>query len=108
MKRDSNPVTTPVIAAAMRRRRAGRGTRFEEVENNYVAQTRVTIGHNSGNRKGAGARPGNRNAETHGATTAEMRAFRLYVWTLCRSARRLLALRKAAIAAMKFEAKTRR
>ncbi|MBS0472572.1 MAG: hypothetical protein JSR60_15980 [Proteobacteria bacterium] len=70
-----------------------------KVENNYVAQSRVTIGHNSGNR--AGARPGNRNAQTHGATNAEMRALKRRVWILTRSARRLLALRKAALAAQK-------
>ena len=89
MKQDrSAPHLSPVIAAARRRRptlRARRalgmgpgGEGCKKYENNYVANSRLSIGHNSGNRSGAGAAPGNRNAVRSGHDTAEVRADRRY------------------------------
>ncbi len=94
-------IVSPVIAAAAARpvtRRRRRGPPVADLENNYVANSAAGIGHNSGNRKGAGARRGNTNAVTHGAYDAEARLFRRYVHYMCRRARMLIAARKAALA----------
>jgi hypothetical protein len=82
------PRLSPVIAAArlrrpaLRARRASgpgpRGEGCKKCENNYLANPRLSIGHNSGNRRGAGAAPGNRNALRSGHDTAEARADRRY------------------------------
>lgn len=69
-------VTRRVRSAASDQREGGRG--YKKYENNYVANSRLSIGHNSGNRKGAGAAPGNRNALSTGHDTAEARAERRY------------------------------
>jgi hypothetical protein len=89
--------SSPVIAAAQRRMPRHRRRRPRQIENNYIAETPLTSGNKKKNRNRPGAPPGNRNALKHGAETAEARAFRAYVWKLCREARRLLALRKLAI-----------
>jgi hypothetical protein len=87
MKRDlSLTAPTPVIAAAMQRRpgvrrrkrtdptQGGRGGK--KSENNFVAIVALSYGRNSGNRPGAGARPGNCNALRTGQHTAAARAVR--------------------------------
>jgi hypothetical protein len=98
MKHDPTAlVLTPVIAAALQRaprrsprRPAGGGLDF--FSNNYVAEGR---GPDAGNRPGAGARPHNANAAT---ASAELRALFAECNALCRSARRLLRLRRERLA----------
>ena len=89
-------VLPPMIAAA--RLRAPRHRRkSRDLENNYIAESVVSIGKKRRNRNRAGAPDGNLNALTHGAHTAEARAFRAHVHRLVSQARLLLALRKLAV-----------
>ena len=75
---------SPVIAAALARRTKSR--------NNFIA-----VGPDRGNRKGAGARPGNMNAFRHGADTGAWRTLVADLRRYNRDVRRLLAI----IAAMR-------
>lgn len=77
--------STPVIAAALRRRptvcvrREGEGGGgYKKNANNYVAAARVSIGHNSQKRIPTGAVEGNRNAVSGGRRSAEARAERAF------------------------------
>lgn len=78
MKRDlSLSAPTPVISAALRRspgRVAIGGGGTKNFADNYVAKSPLTSGQNSGNRLGAGAPPGNRNALRHGFASAAAKA----------------------------------
>jgi len=84
MKHDTgSSAPTPVIAAALRRRPGLRRRRtlkpveggggIKKSENNFIAIDTLSGGKTSGNRSGAGARVGNRNAVRTGEHTATAR-----------------------------------
>jgi hypothetical protein len=68
----------PIIAAAFRRRRI-KGRNAKKPLNNFIAEPGLSLGPNLGNRKGAGARPGNRNAGDGAAWRRLRRARRVVV-----------------------------
>jgi len=85
MKYDPTLVApTPVIAAALKRRSIRRARRVDrqakggggckKSADNYVAKSPLTAGQNTGNRPGAGAPSGNRNASRHGYASAAAKA----------------------------------
>ena len=70
----THPIS-PVIAAALARSPSNaKCKKAKNSTNNFIA-----VGPDSGNRKGAGARPGNRHALRHGLRSAEHRARRAEV-----------------------------
>ena len=97
--------SSPVIAVAAarpvtRRRRHGGEPPLADTGNNYVANSRATIGDNSGNRRRPGAPLGNRNAQTHGGYSADgLRDFLIWERNIRRRVKLLLALRKLAVRA---------
>ncbi|MEJ0025276.1 MAG: hypothetical protein WDN01_04525 [Rhizomicrobium sp.] len=96
MRTDHDSFVLPPALAAARLRMPRYRRKSRDLENNYIAENPVNHGKKRKNH--AGARPGNRNAVTHGAYTAEQRAFRAHVHRLIRDARETLALRKLAVA----------
>jgi hypothetical protein len=92
---------SPVIATARQRaprHLRGAGGRLRKTQNNYIAENLASIGHNSGNRNGAGPPPGNENAAK---TPYELRTIIAYSFAMRRRVRALIALRKALLAAEK-------
>jgi hypothetical protein len=102
MRCDRDSFVLPPALAAAHRRTPRHLRKTREVENNDVAESSVSHRKRSRNIKRPGAQAGNRNAVTHSAFTAERRATRAEIWALCRSARRLLQLRKLAVAMRDF------
>ncbi|MEJ0041355.1 MAG: hypothetical protein WDM81_03715 [Rhizomicrobium sp.] len=98
MRTDTDLFVLPPALAAARLRTPRHRRKSRDVENNYIAESSINDGKKRKNCKRAGARPGNCNAVTHGAYTAEKRAFRAHVHRLIRDARETLALRKLAVA----------
>ncbi|MEI9989458.1 MAG: hypothetical protein WDM86_05405 [Rhizomicrobium sp.] len=98
MRTDNDSFALPPAIAAARLRAPRHLRKSRDRENNYIAENTVSHGKKKTNRKRAGAPSGNRNAVTHGAYTAEHRAFRAQVHRLIRAARETLALRKLAVA----------
>jgi hypothetical protein len=90
---------SPVVAAArsrMPRHLRGVEGRKRKTCNNYIAENLASIGHNSGNRSGAGCPLGNENAAT---ASFEFRLMIAYSFWMRRKVRALIALRKAFLAA---------
>lgn len=94
MRCDLDPFAFPPVVAAARRRMPRHLRGGKKTQNNYVAENRLSLWPNSGNRTGGGARGGNQNAAK---TPAELR--RLVAWSLAmrRRVRLLLAMREAAM-----------
>jgi hypothetical protein len=95
----SVPDLPPKLAAARRRMpRHWRGPegRARKTQNNYIAENLASIGHNSGNRNGAGSRSGNENAAK---APRDFRLMVAYSFWIRRRVRALIAVRKALLAA---------
>jgi hypothetical protein len=95
----SVPHFSPVVAAARRRMpRHLRGAegRKRKTQNNYIAENLASIGHNLGNRNGAGSPIGNENAAK---VPLRLRLMVAYSFQMRRRVRALIAMRKAALAA---------
>ena len=100
MRRDLATSELPsVVADALRRKPRG-GRKIRKSQNNYIAECVLSNGKIWGNKAGAGARPGNRNAQTHGRTTAANKALRAEGRRLVRESQWLLALAGHAITAL--------
>ncbi len=95
MRTEHDTLVLPPVIAAARLRAPRHRRKSRDLENNYLAEKPVSHGKRKRNRPGA--RPGNLNAMTHGACTAEHRAFRAYIHFLVSSARHTLALRRLAV-----------
>ncbi len=78
----------------MPRHLRGEVGRAQKKQNNYIAENRLSLWPNYGNRKGGGARPGNENAAK---APAEFRAAIVFSYVIRRRVRWLLAMREAAI-----------
>jgi hypothetical protein len=89
---------SPIAAARRRMPRHLRGVagRKRKTQNNYIAEKLASIGHNSGNRNGAGALTGNENAAK---APLEFRLLLAYSRLMRRRVRTLIALRQALLAA---------
>ncbi len=70
--------------------------RKRKMQNNYIAENLASIGHNSGNRNGAGALSGNENAAR---APLELRLMLVYSVQMRRRVRALIAMRKTLLAA---------
>jgi hypothetical protein len=79
----------PVVAAAYRRRRV-KGRNAKKPHNNFIAENGLNTGPHLGNRKGAGARPGNRNAGDGAAWRRIRRARRVVVKAMLLDADQLI------------------